>query len=79
MWPIPAARAECLALAVMLAAESKTRYVVLRPQNHCPDLEGPPTSSSTQQEEHAKAAAIMVKKVSEQPPVSVQQPASAPK
>ena len=39
MEPVPAHGAEGLALAVMLAAESKTRYTVVRPLNHCPDLE----------------------------------------
>ena len=74
---VPAAGAEGLALAVMLDAESKTRYVVVIPPNDSPDLEEPPAPSATLQEEHAQASAIKFTEVPEQPPVSVQQPRSA--
>ena len=67
---------EGLALAVMLAAESKTRYMVVKPLNHCHDREEPPAPSATPQEEHAQASALKVTEVLKQPPVSVQQPAS---
>ncbi|CAD7680635.1 unnamed protein product [Nyctereutes procyonoides] len=57
---------------------SKTRYMVVRPLNHCPALEEPPAPSSTTEEEHAQTRAIKVTEVPEQPPVSVQEQASDP-
>ena len=78
MEPVAATGAEELALAVMPAAEYKPRYMVVRPPNHCPNMELPPASSGSPQEEHAQASAIKVTEVPEQPPVSVQQLASDP-
>ncbi|CAD7680634.1 unnamed protein product [Nyctereutes procyonoides] len=76
MEPVPATGAEGLVSAEMPATETKTRYMVVRPLNHCPDLEEPPAPLSTSQEEHAQACATKVTEVPEQPPVS--EPASAP-
>ena len=74
---VPATGAEGFARTVMPAADFHTRYswAVLE---YCPDLEEPPALSATPQEEHAQVFAIKVTEVLEQPPVSVQQPASAP-
>ena len=49
--PVPTAGGEGLARAEMLAVESKTRYVVVRPLIPCPDEEESPTPSATPEEE----------------------------
>ena len=60
MEPDLAVGAEGLACAMKMAAECKTRYMVFRPLNHCPDLEEPPAPSATPLEEHAQASGIKV-------------------
>ena len=67
-----------MTLAVMPAAESKTRYMVIRPLNHCLDLDEPPGPSATLQGKLAQVSALKVSDVREQPLVSVQQPTSPP-
>ena len=78
MEPVPAAGAEGLARGVMPAAYSKKRYMVVRPLNHCPELEEPPAPVGALEDEQATAPAIELTEVLEQPPHSVEQLASAP-
>ena len=42
----------------MLAAVSTTRYLVVRPLNHCPDLEEPPGPLRASKAERAPPLAI---------------------
>ncbi|XP_077712629.1 uncharacterized protein LOC144288745 [Canis aureus] len=62
----------------MPVAELKPMYMVVTPLIHCPDLEEPPAPLAALDEEQAPEPTIKVPKVPEQPPVSVEQPASAP-
>ncbi|CAK7307390.1 Zinc metalloprotease ZmpB [Vulpes lagopus] len=62
----------------MPAAETNAMHLVVTPLIHCPDLEEPPAPLAGPDEEQALDPAIKVPEVPEQPPVSVEQPASAP-
>ncbi|XP_077717003.1 uncharacterized protein LOC144291333 [Canis aureus] len=72
---VPAAGAESLAQAMMPAAVFKPRYVV-GPLNHCPDLEELPATLGDLEAKWAPPPAIELIDVPEQPPHSVEQPAS---
>ena len=76
--PVPAAGAEGLARAGMPAAVFKTRHVVVRPLNPCPDLVEPPAPLGALEAERAPPPAMEVIDVPEQPPHSGEQPASDP-
>ncbi|XP_038540506.1 fibrous sheath CABYR-binding protein-like isoform X1 [Canis lupus familiaris] len=76
--PDTAVGAECFAQVNMPAAELKPMHMVGTPLIHCPNLEEPPAPLAALDEEQSPEAAIKVPEELEQPPVSVQQPASAP-
>ena len=59
----------------MPAAEYNPRYVVVRPLNHCPDLEEPPEPMGALEAVLSPPPAIELLDVLEQPPHSVEQPA----
>ncbi|CAK7295938.1 hypothetical protein VULLAG_LOCUS5071 [Vulpes lagopus] len=62
----------------MPAAVFKTRHVVVRPLNPCPDLVEPPAPLGALEAERAPPPAMEVIDVPEQPPHSGEQPASDP-
>ena len=61
----------------MPAAEAKTGYIVVRPLNYCPDLEEP-LHLGNREGEQAPPLAVELIDVLDQPPHSVEQPASDP-
>ena len=75
--PGTAAGGECFARVKMQAAESKPMHVVVKPLTQCPDLEEPPAPLVDLEEEQAPEPAIKLPEVPEQPPASVEPPASA--